>query len=58
MQWLLKLDANADDALKIAALGHDIDRAVEHRRIRRADFPDFDTFKAAHARNSAAILDE
>jgi len=58
VQWLLKLDSHADDSLKIAALGHDIERALEDRRVRKADFPDFDTFKAAHARNSAAILGE
>ncbi len=58
LEWLLKLDSNVDDALKIAALGHDIERAVEDRRIRKTDFPDFDAFKAAHALNSAVILDE
>lgn len=58
LEWLLKLDSNVDDALKIAALGHDIERAVEDRRIRKADFHDFEAFKAAHARNSAVILDE
>lgn len=58
VQWLLKLDSNADDSLRIAALGHDIERALEDRRIRKAEFPDFDAFKAAHARNSAAILGE
>jgi hypothetical protein len=57
-EWLLKLDSNADDTLKIAALGHDIERALEDRRIKKGDFPDFDAFKAAHARNSAVILDE
>jgi hypothetical protein len=54
--WLLRLEPNADDALQIAALGHDIERALEIRRIRRTDFTDFDTFKAAHALNSAKIL--
>jgi hypothetical protein len=58
LEWLLKLDSDADDTLKIAALGHDIERAVEARRIKKGDFPDFDAFKAAHARNSAVIMDE
>jgi hypothetical protein len=58
VQWLLKLDSSVDDALKIASLGHDIERALEDRRIRKADFPDFDAFKAAHARNSAVLMDE
>ncbi len=56
LAWLLKIDPEADVALQIAALGHDIDRAVKERKLRRRDFADFDEFKAAHARNSAEIL--
>ena len=56
LEWLLKLDPRADTALRIAALGHDIDRAVETHKVQRADFTDYDAFKAAHARNSASIL--
>ncbi len=55
LRWLLDLGPESDAALRIAALGHDIDRAVEGR-VRRADFADYDAFKAAHARNGAAIL--
>ena len=58
LAWLLRLKPDADEALQIAALGHDIERAIERRKIRRADFDDFDEFKAAHARNSALILRE
>ena len=58
LEWLLRLKPNTDEALQIAALGHDIDRAIETRKVRRADFADFDAFKAAHARNSALILKE
>ncbi len=57
-EWLLKLDPRADDALQIAALAHDIDRAVEARKVRRSDFDDYNSFKAAHARNGALILRE
>ena len=35
LEWLLRLDPKADAALRIAALGHDIDRAVEERKVRR-----------------------
>jgi hypothetical protein len=56
LEWLLRLAPQADAALRIAALGHDIERAVEARKVRRADFADYDAFKAAHARNSARIL--
>ncbi len=58
LEWLLKLEANADPALQIAALGHDIERAIADRKVLRKDYPDYDAFKAAHARNSAEILKE
>ncbi len=58
LAWLLKLKPDADEALQIAALGHDIERAIERRKVRRADFDDYDEFKAAHARNSALVLKE
>ncbi len=56
LEWLLKLDPAADQALQIAALAHDIDRAVEVQKVRRADFSDYNGFKAAHAHNGARIL--
>jgi hypothetical protein len=56
LEWLLKLDPKAGHALQIAALAHDIDRAVEARKVRRSDYTDYDTFKTAHARNGAKIL--
>ncbi len=56
LEWLLRLDPKADQALQIAALAHDIDRAVETQKVRRADYDDYDAFKAAHARNGAKIL--
>jgi hypothetical protein len=58
LQWLLKLEPDADDALKIAALGHDIERAIEERKVRRNDYESYDEFKKAHALNSAEILAE
>ncbi len=58
LAWLLRLKPDADEALQIAALGHDIERAIGQRKVRRADFKDFDEFKAAHAKNSEAILKE
>jgi hypothetical protein len=53
---LLRLEPDANQALQIAALGHDIERALETRKVKRADFPEYDIFKSAHARNSAEIL--
>lgn len=58
LEWLLKLEAHAGPALQIAALGHDIERAIADRKVLRKDYPDYDAFKAAHARNSAEILKE
>ena len=56
LDWLLRLKPDADETMQIAALGHDIERALEIRKVKRDDFPDYDAFKDAHARNSAEIL--
>jgi len=56
LEWLLKLEPEADIALQTAALGHDIERAIENRKVRREHFINYDEFKAAHAKNSAEIL--
>jgi hypothetical protein len=56
LKWLLRLAPDADEALQLAALGHDIDRAIEEIKVRRADFDDYDAFKAAHARHGAELL--
>ncbi len=56
LEWLLKLKHDADEALKIAAYGHDIERAIAARKVRRKDYRSYDEFKGAHALNSARIL--
>lgn len=58
LEWLLKLKPDADEALKIAALGHDIERAIAERKVKRQDYKNYDEFKEAHALNSAKILAE
>lgn len=58
LEWLLKLMPDANESLKIAALGHDIERAIEKRKVKRQDYKDYDAFKDAHALNSANILTE
>jgi hypothetical protein len=58
LEWLLWLEPDADEALQIAALGHDIERAIEERKVRREDYKNYDEFKDAHASNSAKILAE
>lgn len=58
LEWLLRLYPDADEGLRIAALGHDIERAISGRKVRRIDYPSYDLFKQAHALNSARILKE
>jgi len=58
LEWVLWLKPDADEALQIAALGHDIERAIEERKVRRGDYKNYDEFKDAHASNSAKILAE
>ena len=55
LDWVLKLDTGADQALQIAALAHDIDRAGAWK-TRRSDYDDYNVFKAAHAHSGAVIL--
>ncbi len=56
LEWLLRLDPKADQALQIAALAHDIERAVKTQKVRRSHYENYDAFKAAHARHGAEIL--
>ena len=56
LEWLLRLEPDVGEALQLAALAHDLDRAVEEVKVRRADFDDYDAFKAAHARHGAELL--
>lgn len=58
LEWLLKLSPDADEALKIAALGHDIERAIARRKVKREDYKSYDEFKDAHASNSAKVMIE
>ena len=57
-EWVLKLKPEADMALQIAALGHDIERSIEERKIKRENFTDYNEFKKAHSQNSTIILCE
>ncbi len=59
-EWVLKLDPEAeeDTALMISALGHDIERGLEDRRVESSGYETFDEFKQAHALISAEILVE
>lgn len=52
----MKLKPEADIALQIAALGHDIERSIDERKIRREDYTDYNDFKKEHSKSSARIL--
>ena len=57
LRLLLIMRPQADLALQVAALGHDLERALPPGlRVERSRFPDYASFKAAHARNSAGHL--
>ena len=56
LKWLLRLKPEADESLQLAALAHDIDRAGENTKVKRSDFKGYSSFKAAHAKHSAEIL--
>lgn len=58
LEWIRKLGAHDDPLLEIAALGHDIERSVAGVKVRRSDFSDYESFKAAHAENSASIVSQ
>ena len=55
-KWIRKLGVQDAPLLEIAALGHDIERSMAGVKVRRSDFSDYDSFKAAHAENSARIV--
>ncbi len=56
LKWLLKLNPGADKNLRLASLTHDIERAIPERKVKRVDYPDYESFKKAHAENSAIIV--
>lgn len=58
LEWLIRIKPNSDIALQVAALGHDIERAIENRKVRRSDYRNYNDFKNAHALNSANLLRE
>jgi CDP-L-myo-inositol myo-inositolphosphotransferase len=58
LKWVAHLKPNADFALRIAAIGHDIERALPDKKIQRMNFASYDDFKRAHAENSAKVVTE
>jgi len=63
LEWLLKMKPDADEALQIAALAHDIERGFNgEEAIREKDwekhFATYDEHKRYHANESARIISE
>ena len=46
-EWVLRLKPDADMALQIAALAHDIERAISKRKILRGNYKNYNDFKKA-----------
>ncbi len=58
LKWVNRLKPDADFPLRIASIGHDIERALPEQKVQRINFPSYDDFKRAHAENSAMIVNE
>jgi len=58
LKWVNRLKPDADFPLRIASIGHDIERALPEQKVRRMNFLSYDDFKRAHAENSAKIVNE
>jgi hypothetical protein len=59
LEWVLRLKPNADEALKIAALSHDIDRAktgITEKDLN--DYSKINEFKKEHSIRSANFISE
>lgn len=57
-KWVLKLKPDADLALEIAALAHDIERGLmtPKQELDKEDFSNYEAVKKAHGRKSADII--
>ena len=59
LEWLVELDPNADELMKISALAHDIERSVTGiTEGSLKDYSQIDEFKKQHAIRSANITVE
>lgn len=56
LKWVKQLKPDADLAMELASLGHDLDTCREEWRVKKEGFPDEKSFKQAHAQKSAELL--
>lgn len=57
LKWVLEINPNANIALQIAALGHDIERSRQDR-YKSEDFKDHSEYKKLHSEKGAEMLGE
>ena len=55
--WLLQLRPDADEILQLAALGHDIERAMPDR-LQKNDFANYDVYKMTHAKRAGKLIQQ
>jgi hypothetical protein len=58
LKWVKQLKPDADLAMELASLGHDLDTCKEEWRIKNEGFSDENSFKQAHAQKSAELMGE
>jgi hypothetical protein len=57
-EWVKRLFPAADYMLQLAALAHDLERALPQKKVKKEKYPDYESFKQAHAQNSARLLEQ
>lgn len=57
-EWVRRLFPAADEILQLAALAHDLERALPEKKVKKENYSDYQRFKQAHAQNSARLLEE
>lgn len=57
LEWVKKINPNAEEALQIAALAHDIDRGIKPR-VKRQENETYDDYKKRHAKRSALLIEK
>ena len=55
LRWVKKIDKNASESLQIAALAHDIDRAIPPKVTRNAG-ETYDSYKTRHSQRSSELI--
>ncbi|MBT4174598.1 DUF4202 family protein [archaeon] len=56
LKWLLKINSNATEEAQIAALAHDIDRAVDPRVLWKEGKETYAEYKQRHAARSSELI--